>query len=259
MYAKSFVFRRTPIQRFFSTSVPQKKIGITFLIRHAESDHNTGGGCCAGLNNSSKPTVPGIEQTRIIGKLLSQTDIKFDDLYVSPLDRAVLTAEALNLSVNTILHEALVERNFGGFTGMSKKAIKEQISHQKFHEYIRNKDFFPPDITPGHPYFHSKKLYGSWPNNHKGESYQCVINRLIPFLAEIKEKVLNNQNILIVGHSHNLQILQMLLHGTAFEQGIEKYKLEHVAPIKFIFSPYFSIREKVNLVEETSVTPFLRS
>lgn len=46
----------------------------------------------------------------------------------------------------------------------------------------------------------------------------------------------------------------MLLHGTPFDQGIEKYKLEHVTPVKFIFSPDFAIKEKVTLVEGTSLT-----
>ena len=51
------------------------------------------------------------------------------------------------------------------------------------------------------------------------------------FLEKVKTELLNGQNILIVGHSHNLQILQMLLYGSAFEQGIEKFKLEHATPI----------------------------
>lgn len=233
----------------------QKKIGTLFLVRHAESDHNIQG-CCAGYYNRSNPTSNGIEKTYKVGKLISRIDVKFDTIYVSPLHRAFITAQALLKELPPITittHEALVERNFGAFTGMSKNKIKEKLHPEEFNKYLHDKNFFPPDIGPGHKYFQSEELYGTWPDNHKGESYECVINRLNPFLEKIKKELLAGQNILIVGHSHNLQLLQMLLYGNTFEQGIEKYKIEHATPIKFTLSlnsdNNLIVKKRVNLTE----------
>ncbi|MDP3561989.1 MAG: phosphoglycerate mutase family protein [Legionellaceae bacterium] len=254
MRAKNFFFRPNPIQPGFN-SFSTKMMGELTLLRHAESDHNVQS-CCAGYYNRSKPTIEGLEKTRNVGKLLAKSDVKFDTLYVSPLDRAFITAATLLKELPPIkitTNQALAERNFGGFTGMSKTKIKEILNPEEFNRYLNDRNFFPPDIAPGHKYFQSKELYGAWPENHKGESYQCVINRLIPFLKKIKEDLLNGKNILIVGHSHNLQILQMLFYGKEFEQGIERYKIEHVTPIKFTFSlnseDKLIVEEKVNLTE----------
>lgn len=237
MHTKSFFLQANHMQHTFYTLF-QKKIGTLFLVRHAESDHNVQG-CCAGYYNGSYPTYDGIEKTHKVGKLLSSIDIKFDTIYVSPLHRAFMTAQALLKELPPITittHEALVERNFGAFTGMSKNEIKAKLHPEEFNQYIHDKNFFPPDIGPGHKYFQSEALYGTWPDNHKGESYQSVINRLNPFVEEVKKKLLTGQTILVVGHSHSLKLLQMLLYGNTFEQGIEKYKIEHATLIKFTLS-----------------------
>lgn len=238
-------------------SLSPKRIGELCIIRHAKSDHNEKG-CCAGFYNRSLPTEEGIEATCKVGKMLAASEIKFNQLYVSPLDRAFITASLLLKdlpSTKMIITEALLERNFGAFTGMSKNKIKELLAHEKFNQYIHDKHFFPPDIAPGHKYYKSKALYGAWPNNHKGESYQCVINRLTPFLEKVKDELLRGQNIVIVGHSHNLQILQMLLYRRVFAQGISQYKIEHVTPIKFTFccnsNNELVIKERFDLTQQT--------
>lgn len=258
MLAHSFFSQPHLKQRAFFSLSP-KRIGELCIIRHAKSDHNEKG-CCAGFYNRSLPTREGIETTRNIGKILAASEIRFHQLYVSPLDRAFITATTLLnelSSVKMIITEALLERNFGAFTGMSKNKIKELLAYEKFNQYIHDKHFFPPDIAPGHQYYQSQELYGSWPSNHKGESYQCVMNRLIPFLEKIKEELLGEQNIVIVGHSHNLQILQMLLYRSTFDQGISQYKIEHVAPIKFAFclnsNSELVIKERVDLTQQTQL------
>ncbi|MFZ4077228.1 MAG: phosphoglycerate mutase family protein [Legionellaceae bacterium] len=151
-----------------------------YILRHAKSDHNVQN-FCAGYDNRSKPTQEGLEKTHKTGKHLAQIGVKFDRLYVSPLERALLTAQVLlkhlpPVQLNT--EHALAERNFGAFTGMSKNSIKEKLSAEAFDHYLHNPYFFPPNIGREHKYFQSKELYGSWPANHQGESYQCVIYRL---------------------------------------------------------------------------------
>lgn len=216
--------------------VASKKIGTLLMSRHAECDHNVGGHC-AGYLNSSKPTAKGLERTRQENELLKKSTIKIDTAYVSPLARVLITADVLldGLPTNISPREALVERNFGAYTGLSKNQIKEKLTLEKYYQYLSDEFYFPPDIEPGHKYFQSNALYGAWPKNHKGESYQCVIKRLLPFLEELKTELLNNKNILIMGHSHNLQLLQMLLCGTSFKEGIDQYKMQHATIQKFKF------------------------
>ncbi len=260
MYASSFFIRRNlrkntfyNLSAFFHHS-SKNKIGELCILRHAESDHNLQN-CCAGYNNGSIPTAAGIEKTHQTGQLLSQSGVKFDRLYASPFRRAYMTAEVLSKYVSFLeitIVIALAERNFGAFTGMSKNEIEKKL-RETFHKYIHDKHFRPPNITFGHKYYQSEKLFGTFPQNHEGESYQCLINRLIPFLEQIMEELLNGQNILIVGHSHALQILQMLLYAGEFEQGIDQYKLDHVAPILFRFAlnskNKLIVKEKINLCE----------
>lgn len=255
MLAHSVFFRKNLTTRFFS-DLSKKKIGDLYLIRHAKSDHNVHN-CCAGYDNRSQPTADGIEDTRKAGQVLSARGIQLDALYVSPLNRALITAQVLVSDlprVTMIPHKALAERNFGAFTGMSKSKIKEILTPDLFYRYIHDKHFYPPPIGPGHTFFQSNVLYGVSPDNHKGESYACVIQRLRPFVDRIQEALQDGKNIGIVGHSHNLQILQMLLHGTSFEEGIEQYKIDHVTPMKFTFSCNASnqlkVEERINLIEE---------
>lgn len=255
MLPHSFFSQHNVKQSAFFSSLA-KRIGELYIIRHAKCDHNEKGRC-AGLYNRSLPTDDGIETTRRMSKILATSETKFNKLYVSPLDRAFNTAKILLKDlplVQVITTDALLERNFGAFTGMSKNKISELLAHEIFNQYIHDKDFFPPDIAPGHKYYKSEALYGAWPSNHKGESYQCVINRLSPFLEKIKKELLAGQNIVIVGHSHNLQILQMLLHCSTFDQGISQYKIGHVTPIKFTFSLNSNnelvIKERIELTKQ---------
>lgn len=244
-----------------------KKIGELFIARHAECDHNVGGHC-AGYYDQSKPTVLGMTKTFQENKILLASGIKIDRFYVSPLQRALITAQTLTKNINVsppIISEALVERNFGAFTGLAKNKIKELLTPQQFHRYLFDQCFLPPSIEVGHPYFLSNKLYGSWPSNHKGESYQCVINRLSPFVATLKKELIEGKNILIVGHSHNLQILQMLLYRTSFQEGIEQYKLPHVHvyqfKMKMDLNNTLTIHEKIILNEklESRENPYIPS
>lgn len=236
----------------FFKNVP-KKLGDLLILRHAKSDHNLKQ-CCAGQYNDSQPTKEGIQETLKIGQKLRNNQFRFDTVYTSPLKRAIATKEALLKEfppIRAYEQEALAERHFGAFTGMSKDEIKSKLSPESFYSYLYNKDFFPPDIDPEHKYFRSQSLYGVWPHNHKGESYQCVINRLSPFLQKIRNELLAGQNILIIGHSHNLQLLQMILYEKPFEHGLDKFQIEYVKPIQFIFSQnengQLIVKEKIQL------------
>lgn len=130
------------------------------------------------------PTQEGLEKKHHAEKHLAQIGVTFDKLYVSPLEGALITAQVLLQHLpplQIITEHALAERNFGAFTGMSKDNIKEKLSAEAFEHYLHSPYFFPPNIGPEHKYFQSKELYGTWPTNHQGESYQCLIHRLIPF------------------------------------------------------------------------------
>ena len=258
MHAKLFFFRQNQIQRT-CYNLSRKKIGKLCLVRHAESDHNVQS-CCAGYYNGSKPTLNGIEKIRKAGYLLSKSDINFDMVYTSPLQRAVISAEEIlkQLTQSKLTtHEALLERNFGAFTGMSKKEIRKKIGDNMFDAYMNNKYFVPPPIRPGHKYYQSDALFSPSDNSdkHQGQSYEYVMNKLMLFLDKLMQDLLNGHNILIVGHSHNLQLLQMLLRRSTFEQGIEKYKIEHATPILFTFllnaDNKLIVKETTNLMETT--------
>ena len=234
----------------------KRNLGKVVMFRHAPSTHNITQKC-AGNYNLSIPTPEGLEKTRQVGQLLAKNKIKLDIFYVSPLERAIITAKTLLKELPPtpmIIDESLAERRFGAFVRRSKKQIKEQLSPDDFNRYLYDKNFLPPKIEFGHEFFNSEALYGIAPDKYVGESYQCVMNRQKEFIKRMRKQILNGFNMGIVGHHQNLQLLFMDLHGTTFEDGIDQYKIAHVTPIQLTFtlnaSQNLIITDKTDLLEK---------
>jgi 2,3-bisphosphoglycerate-dependent phosphoglycerate mutase len=173
------------------------------LVRHGESEWNAKGLWTGwtdiGIDEKGK------QEARETAKLIK--DINFEAVFCSPLKRCRETLEVIEkelgfANVPTAFSDAIKERNYGDFTGKNKWEIEKQVGAEEFTKIRRSWD---------HPL----------PN---GESLKDVYGRAVPFYeAEIKPKLMQGENILVVAHGNSIRSLLKHLENLTDEQitGIE--------------------------------------
>lgn len=138
-----------------------------YVTRHGQTDYNVKDWIC-GISPASL-TDQGIEQAKALGTKLMK--IKYDYLYVSPLKRAMDTADLANVHrVEAIIEPRIIEINFGIYEG--KHRSDQGFVYNKYNLAIR----YP-----------------------SGESFIELCKRVYEFLDEIKEQAVDN-NVLLVCH-----------------------------------------------------------
>lgn len=171
------------------------------LARHGETDWNVAkkiqGVTDTNLNEN------GLRQARELAAAVLAGDLGITAIYSSHLKRAAQTAAyvagALNLPYHTM--EALQELNFGKWEGNSWPEVKERYPEE----------------------------YGVWYTNRRytpapeGESYQQMLERVIPALQEIVRR--EKGNALVVIHSAEIVALQAALHNTSFQTMAKDYPI----------------------------------
>ncbi len=171
------------------------------LARHGETDWNVAkkiqGVTDTDLNEN------GLRQAREFAAAVLAGNLGITAIYSSHLKRAAQTAayvaEALNLPYHTM--EALQELNFGKWEGNSWPEVKERYPEE----------------------------YGVWYTNRRytpapeGESYQQMLERVIPALQEIVRR--EKGNALVVIHSAEIVALQAALHNTSFQTMAKDYPI----------------------------------
>lgn len=171
------------------------------LARHGETEWNVAkkiqGVTDTDLNEN------GLRQARELAAAVLAGDLGITAIYSSHLKRAAQTAayvaEALNLPYHTM--EALQELNFGKWEGNSWPEVKERYPEE----------------------------YGVWYTNRRytpapeGESYQQMLERVIPALQEIVRR--EKGNALVVIHSAEIVALQAALHNTSFQTMAKDYPI----------------------------------
>ena len=138
------------------------------LIRHGETEDNLKR---IFSRDNTKLTDKGRAQILNSKKLLK--NFEYEEVYYSPLTRAVESTEVLGL--NGIIEDRIREINFGTFTGMTFDEIR------KLHP-LKAKEWLKDSINYRVP---------------KGESMLDVYNRIEEFLKEIIQR---DKNVLLICH-----------------------------------------------------------
>jgi len=173
-----------------------KKSGNTYrVMRHAEGEHNVKRVVSAHKDDPYQLTEEGVALAKETGAKLKDAGIT--KIYASPFKRTMQTAELVAEAAgiakeNVVKDDRLAELGFGDFQG---KSIDEYF---KFIE----KDFTYETTLPG------------------GESFLDVKKRLGDFLYE-KEKELQNENILIVGHGIGMEVFPAVVEGADNARSME--------------------------------------
>ena len=152
-----------------------------FAIRHGQTKLNAEGRI-QGRSDLSLNEIGKAQAKNIINSIPN----KIDDIFVSPLKRAIETAEIINrkFGVNIIIDNLLIERDFGDFEGELMSTI---------------------DINSLRRWTDNTKI----PN---GETIRDVQKRVFTFLDKIKDDY-KDKTILIVAHGHVLRPIKWYFDG----------------------------------------------
>ena len=179
-----------------------------FLTRHGETDWNLRrriqGSTDTDLNESGRR-----QAIQLAESLLLSPD-RPEIVYTSGLKRARETAEiaAGRLQVPCVVHEGLGEINFGLWEGLTWDQVEERY----------------PEL---YTIWHTDRRYGHPP---EGESYQDLLNRVLPALRDIIRREGGSDSgrrVLVVTHSAVIMSLLSHLNRTPFDEMVKRYRTEN--------------------------------
>lgn len=159
-----------------------------YLIRHGETDWNKGGRYQGCTNIDLNET--GREQARLLGRRFEY--LPLDHVYVSPLNRAVETAEQVAKAhgLTPIVDEHFKEINFGDWEGHTIQELSEKYGRA----YT---DFF------ANPFAHPVPGEGS---------FQNAMQRAMEGFEALEQKH-KGENVAIVSHGGLLRVMLVGLLG----------------------------------------------
>ena len=173
------------------------------LIRHTSLQIEPG--ICYGQSDIDVAVSFADELARTQAKL---TDIGFDAVYSSPLQRCVKLAEGLNIG-NTLQDNRLKELHFGDWEMHAWDAIPRENFDDWAHDYANKA---PPN----------------------GETFSQLQQRGISFLDEILSKHLN-ENIAVITHGGMIRAL--LAHVLNMQlKGLFRFNIDHGSVTQIDFS-----------------------
>lgn len=166
-----------------------------FVFRHAETSDNARM-IFSGWRDSGL-TPKGLLQARKTAEQLRHEDI--DYAFTSHLKRARKTLEIVlqyHKDIPVFIDDRLIERCYGLLQGKSKRrvAMERPEWYAKVH---RGYDFPPPE----------------------GESFKMVLNRVVPFLKELKQWLLMNPgNVAISCHGNSMRPIRKVFENLSINE-----------------------------------------
>lgn len=142
-------------------------------------------------------SAEGHEEAKKAGESIK--DIKLDAAFISPLKRVHQTLEEIKKAVGeenleTTEDRALIERNYGIYTGKNKWQVKEEVGDEEFTKIRRVWDHPIPE----------------------GESLKDVYGRLIPYFEQnILPLLKEGKNVLMISSGNPIRALIKYLEGIA--------------------------------------------
>ena len=105
----------------------------------------------------------------------------------------------------------LNERHYGALTGLNKDEMKEKLGEDKIHAFRRSWDIKPDPLSRNNPYHPLNiEIYKSIPKENipDTESLKDTYERVMKFYVdEIRDKLKNDENILISAHGNSIRAL----------------------------------------------------
>ncbi len=209
-----------------------------FLVRHGLSSFNKKG-LIQGRIDESYLTDEGYEQAKSTGNFLNE--IKFDQIYSSPLQRAAETAREIEKcfkeNFNIYYDKNLLEVDLHKWSGLTSKDIKSKYKDS----YL---------IWKNDP----EKLELKNKDNITYKPIQNLYEQARVFIQNLQEenKSSNNKNILIIAHNAILRCLILYLLNKP-NQGFRKIRLDNASiSIIKISTSQTSFNSQIECLNQTS-------
>ena len=170
-----------------------------YLVRHGETDWNIEsriqGKTDIELNEKGRQQAE--ELADVLGKAYG-----IKRIYTSGQKRAAETAKIVgrHLGIEPQVREGLEEINFGKWEGYTWRQVREMFPKEYFIWHGNRRYEVPPE----------------------GESYQQLLDRLLPTLDDIMSK--DREDVLSITHSAVIMTLMSYLYDTPFEDMARNYK-----------------------------------
>ncbi|SED22677.1 2,3-bisphosphoglycerate-dependent phosphoglycerate mutase [Amycolatopsis tolypomycina] len=166
-----------------------------YFIRHGESLANERN-LFAGRQNTPLTDL-GVRQAHQAGRRVAAIGVRFDEVHVSPLDRAKDTARIIverigTPRVTTVESAELVERDFGVFTAQNKSLVKKSVGFRAYTEYFHSCTGCPPGGE-------------SWP-----EMYERVRDY---YEAVLLPRSRAGRSVLVVAHKYVVEMFALVVAG----------------------------------------------
>lgn len=226
------------------------------LIRHGESEWNKAN-LFTGWTDV-RLSEKGIEEAKEAGQILKKKGFQFDIAYTSYLTRAIHTLNYVldEMDLNWIPVQKswrLNERHYGALQGLNKKETAEKYGDEQVLMWRRSFDVMPPALDP-----EDERSAAQDPRyadlDPKAipmhESLETTIERVIPYFEkEIRPKVLEGEDVLIVAHGNSLRALVKYLEKMSDDE-ILKVNIPTGNPLIFEFDQDFNVLNKYYLKSE---------
>jgi 2,3-bisphosphoglycerate-dependent phosphoglycerate mutase len=149
------------------------------------------------------------------GEYIKEENLNIDYFFSSFQLRAINTLKLIKDTLRDkrepIRAWQLNERHYGALTGLNKNEMKAKLGEEKIHQFRRSWDLKPDPLSKDNPY-HPINI-----NTYKNvplekipdtESLKDTYERVIEYYnLEIKNKLLDDKNILISAHGNSIRAL----------------------------------------------------
>ena len=171
-----------------------------YFVRHGETDWNLESKIQG--RNDIPLNATGISQAEQLAMTLKMSEYDIKAIYSSRLKRALVTAEIVGkaLGIPPVVKDGLQEMSLGSWEGFTWPQVRETFADE-YQCWYQNRRY---QVPPG------------------GESYQQLLDRLLPALAQIMEET--EGNALIVTHSAIIMTIMSYVYDTPFEDMAKNYK-----------------------------------
>ncbi|MFB8488691.1 2,3-bisphosphoglycerate-dependent phosphoglycerate mutase [Enterococcus durans] len=215
------------------------------LLRHGESEANFENYWTGWLDVAL--TEKGMEQARTAGHKMKENELLFDHVYTSVLKRAIKTSQValeemgqLYLPVDKTWR--LNERHYGALVGKNKEEMKAEFGAEQVKKWRRGYKEVPPLAAENH--FDRRYAQLDPRLISHGESLEMTVERVIPLWQDnLAPRLLDQQNILVVGHGNSLRALTKYLENVPEDQ-MDTIDIPNAQPIQYTFNDQLEIIEK---------------
>src|SRR5215469_607697 len=182
-----------------------------YFIRHGESEANERNQFAG--HQDSPLTRLGVEQAKQAGRAIARKGLVFDEMHVSPLQRARFTAQQIaevsgNTTATIHVSEALLERHFGLLQGRNKSLWKKVLGYRHYDEMLHSPHGIPPD----------------------GEAWQELYHRVRAYYEQVLLPASQSgRTILVVAHKYVVEMFALIVAGLAPEDSCD-FKIPNSRP-----------------------------